>query len=105
MIEAEDLDLPEPEVKDQEAVDPQHKPVVDGMSSPVYEIKGIANMNTPGFTTTYTGLSSKGRGQRSLFDFRTMQWHEMEAILFEVTYSDQDAVEVKANPDLSEAEA
>ena len=82
--------------------DPEPDPVDPPFSGTIFIDPDII---TPEDPTTFTGLTHTGRGMRRMFDRRVSDWIDVEAILFEASFSDGPTVEVQVNPEFGTAEA
>jgi hypothetical protein len=55
--------------------------------------------------TTFTNLTDKGQGIRPMFDRRVDDFIEVNAFLFNATFSDGLQIEIQVNPEFGEADA
>lgn len=55
--------------------------------------------------TAYLSLSDAGQGQRTMFDRRSNDWGNLNAYLFNATFSDGDDIEIQVNPEFSDADS
>src|SRR5262249_41735063 len=63
------------------------------------------NLITSADPTTFTGLTAEGRGIRRMFDRRVNDFIELNAFLFNATFSDGLWTEIQVNPEFGEADA
>jgi hypothetical protein len=83
-------------------VDPGPDPVDPPFGGTIFIDPDIITSDDP---TTLTGVTDAGRGMRRMFDRRVNDWIDVEAILFEATFSDGPSVEVQVNPEFATADA
>jgi hypothetical protein len=63
------------------------------------------NIITASDPTTFTGLTYAGQGIRTMFDRRVDGFIEVNAFLFNATFSDGLGAEIQVNPEFGEADA
>jgi len=55
--------------------------------------------------TTYTAIAANGIDTRTMYDRRTESFNQVDARLFNATYSDGFTIEIQVNPEFTDAEA
>ena len=68
-------------------------------SGTIFIAPDIITENDP---TAFLSLSDAGQGERTMFDRRTDDWGNLNAYLFNATFSDGDDIEVQVNPEFSD---
>jgi hypothetical protein len=81
-------------------IDPGPDPVEPPFGGTIFLDPDIITSDDP---TTFTGVTHTGRGIRTMFDRRVSGWIEVEAILYEASFSDGPNVEVQVNPEFGTA--
>lgn len=63
---------------------------------------GIITEDDP---TAYLSLSDAGQGERTMFDRRSDDWRNLNAYLFNASYSDGDDIEIQVNPEFADTDS
>ncbi len=75
------------------------EPPFDGT---IFVAPDVITENDP---TAYRSLTDAGQGQRTMFDRRTDGWENLNAFLFNASFSDGADIEVQVNPEFSDVDS